>query len=73
MSVSEKSVVSLRMVLIDTWWNVNYMNIRSETGQDPGFNRYMVECEWDLSGKKAAYIAVLIDTWWNVNIRKQIL
>ena len=31
------------------------------------FNRYMVECEWDLSGKKAAYIAVLIDTWWNVN------
>ena len=43
------------------------MNIRSETGQDPGFNRYMVECEWDLSGKKAAYIAVLIDTWWNVN------
>ena len=27
----------------------------------------MVECEWDLSGKKAAYIAVLIDTWWNVN------
>ena len=33
-------------VLIDTWWNVNYMNIRSETGQYPGFNRYMVECEY---------------------------
>ena len=33
------------LVLIDTWWNVNkayeheYMGI-------PGFNRYMVECEF---------------------------
>ena len=31
------------------------------------FNRYMVECEFNFSGKMAQMSTVLIDTWWNVN------
>ena len=35
----------IRMVLIDTWWNVNE-EIKSEVKiDDTSFNRYMVECE----------------------------
>ena len=32
------------------------------------FNRYMVECEFDLNRKSIRFDQVLIDTWWNVNI-----
>ena len=34
-------------VLIDTWWNVNEANEFGLLGSIlPGFNRYMVECEF---------------------------
>ena len=35
------------------------------------FNRYMVECEYDLCRKNREYVWVLIDTWWNVNYIQQ--
>ena len=34
-------------VLIDTWWNVND-TLRAFTSASVGFNRYMVECEYDI-------------------------
>ena len=34
------------LVLIDTWWNVNFTNNTNEQTVRVGFNRYMVECEW---------------------------
>ena len=33
------------IVLIDTWWNVNLLNLRTLPETDIRFNRYMVECE----------------------------
>ena len=33
------------LVLIDTWWNVNYTYNQHPHRTYPGFNRYMVECE----------------------------
>ena len=32
-------------VLIDTWWNVNYMNIRSEIGQYP----VLIDTWWNVN------------------------
>ena len=32
-------------VLIDTWWNVNYVRMPSVGFSAISFNRYMVECE----------------------------
>ena len=32
-----------------------------------GFNRYMVECEFDGTDWVFDEYPVLIDTWWNVN------
>ena len=34
-----------------------------------GFNRYMVECEFDGTDWVFDEYPVLIDTWWNVNFR----
>ena len=34
----------------------------------PGFNRYMVECEYKATGTARHVVTVLIDTWWNVNM-----
>ena len=34
-----------RLVLIDTWWNVNFTSIAYAILSTPSFNRYMVECE----------------------------
>ena len=31
------------------------------------FNRYMVECEFEVLGLISKIFGVLIDTWWNVN------
>ena len=31
------------------------------------FNRYMVECEFEISADATNKLGVLIDTWWNVN------
>ena len=36
---------------------------------DPGFNRYMVECEFKGMRENHGHRFVLIDTWWNVNDR----
>ena len=33
----------------------------------PGFNRYMVECEYAKIFDELKAVRVLIDTWWNVN------
>ena len=35
------------VVLIDTWWNVNLTSLSGVTDRCPGFNRYMVECEYE--------------------------
>ncbi len=32
-----------------------------------GFNRYMVECEYNLCICRFTGYGLLIDTWWNVN------
>ena len=36
--------------------------------ESPGFNRYMVECEFFKKESEVKMFFVLIDTWWNVNI-----
>ena len=36
-------------VLIDTWWNVNVLNLTDVTNADKSFNRYMVECEYTVN------------------------
>ena len=35
-------------VLIDTWWNVNIRETDTIYRRTDGFNRYMVECEYEL-------------------------
>ena len=37
-------------VLIDTWWNVNNNTIELDDVSS-GFNRYMVECEFQVKGE----------------------
>ena len=55
-------------VLIDTWWNVNYINYWQNNVRFICFNRYMVECECNWFMSICLGICVLIDTWWNVNV-----
>ena len=54
-------------VLIDTWWNVNLLDLRSL----PESEMVLIDTWWNvnLAQHQAEYIcfAVLIDTWWNVN------
>ena len=58
-----------RLVLIDTWWNVNSGTGYRSQSWIFGFNRYMVECEFYLMNSLFPLrIQVLIDTWWNVNL-----
>ena len=38
------------IVLIDTWWNVNNNTIELDDVSS-GFNRYMVECEFQVKGE----------------------
>ena len=40
------SCVERGKVLIDTWWNVNKGTDLDQYGDEDGFNRYMVECEY---------------------------
>ena len=54
-------------VLIDTWWNVNIINLQATGLRIYGFNRYMVECEYGIRFSLSIMSKVLIDTWWNVN------
>ena len=42
------------LVLIDTWWNVNYKTKVTTSKTASGFNRYMVECE-SISELKKVY------------------
>ena len=37
----------MKIVLIDTWWNVNKDHRIAISNQNKGFNRYMVECEFE--------------------------
>ena len=39
----------------------------------PCFNRYMVECEWNIYLASSRLRWVLIDTWWNVNYYRHLL
>ena len=55
------------MVLIDTWWNVNFHTDTAYNVSFLSFNRYMVECECKIQPTNLGKISVLIDTWWNVN------
>ena len=55
------------LVLIDTWWNVNVYSSDELVYTGESFNRYMVECEFYISGFEFRCTYVLIDTWWNVN------
>ena len=63
-----KSFSVIATVLIDTWWNVNQEFVDSLL-QLSGFNRYMVECEFNIGFFCDNKSDVLIDTWWNVNIK----
>ena len=42
----DKNGNAINLVLIDTWWNVNGIIVRINSGGGDGFNRYMVECEY---------------------------
>ena len=55
-------------VLIDTWWNVNYVQPDGTYSMGHSFNRYMVECEFYSFYFCIFKAEVLIDTWWNVNM-----
>ena len=61
------SILSALTVLIDTWWNVNMIQIQKIPNLflvliDTWWNVNMVLMDW-----QKALIEVLIDTWWNVN------
>ena len=43
------SDLALFSVLIDTWWNVNVYTYLAEYPEVKSFNRYMVECEYEIS------------------------
>ena len=47
-------------------WNVNEEE-ETQTGQDTGFNRNIVECKWAASESASKSEKVLIETLWNVN------
>ena len=55
------------MVLIDTWWNVNYLMMQLRKA----FNSVLIDTWWNVNaeqGDVSEYdLSVLIDTWWNVN------
>ena len=54
-------------VLIDTWWNVNFVYIRTESDVD----KVLIDTWWNvncmLDAIMSLAVSVLIDTWWNVN------
>ena len=61
------SLISIILVLIDTWWNVNeeFTNYLREAGF------VLIDTWWNVNfiRKSGNYKNgnVLIDTWWNVN------
>ncbi len=65
--IQHSKILNPNKVLIDTWWNVN-LSVYANMPPSISFNRYMVECEYDIINFKDGEIKrVLIDTWWNVN------
>ena len=54
-------------VLIDTWWNVNFISQRKNTTA----LSVLIDTWWNVNsyneGKESGSRLVLIDTWWNVN------
>ena len=60
-------MASVSLVLIDTWWNVNYE--WDERGLE--LVKVLIDTWWNVNEyakeELRAEISVLIDTWWNVN------
>ena len=54
-------------VLIDTWWNVNVLNLTDVTNSD----KVLIDTWWNVNSVIGCSCgcsgSVLIDTWWNVN------
>ena len=46
MPCCETTIMHIVQVLIDTWWNVNLLNVTLTGLSEWCFNRYMVECEY---------------------------
>ncbi|EDO58930.1 hypothetical protein CLOL250_00472 [Clostridium sp. L2-50] len=59
------------LVLIDTWWNVNLMEL---TGYLMNI-RVLIDTWWNVNAQRQAPSTVssqvLIDTWWNVNFQNR--
>ena len=56
------------IVLIDTWWNVNYYAYLFL----PNVAHVLIDTWWNVNTDKIVFstqfVYVLIDTWWNVNL-----
>ena len=69
---AETIMQKVDIVLIDTWWNVNY----DKNGAYFTFGRVLIDTWWNVNvGRIAEFYGadgVLIDTWWNVNHGKRI-
>ena len=56
-----------KFVLIDTWWNVNF--IRKSSNYKNG--NVLIDTWWNVNPGGGCFLErggkVLIDTWWNVN------
>ena len=57
----------IKLELIDTLWNVNYLKYRS-CYHTVRINRYIMECKCGIPGRYVRGKNELIDTLWNVNI-----
>ncbi len=55
-----------RQVLIETYWNVNYL-FKTSTTALICINRNILECKLKQAISERAEMVVLIETYWNVN------
>ena len=71
--MAEPKTESEPTVLIDTWWNVNILDLLNpiinlivliDTWWNVNFTKTIVFCK---------HFSVLIDTWWNVNAQQKSL
>ena len=44
--IQHSKILNPNKVLIDTWWNVNAIQLNVVSASGISFNRYMVECEF---------------------------
>ena len=62
--------LTVLIVLIDTWWNVNYDTAPCCISMCS----VLIDTWWNVNDKKVLFVdiehTVLIDTWWNVNEMK---